>query len=165
VVRAPTSAYTRAVEAVGGSKITTTDLQRRAARVLLVAAAVLPLAFALMILGPDVGFQWWIEHQLGGVVTDSPLLAYAKALVGFYLVGYAALCFGLALHPERSPWLVRGVGLFLIARGLQRNYLAEDMAGAFDIPVDVHVGPVLFTVALGAALIATTISVRAGKAR
>src|SRR5688500_3454431 len=106
------------------------DWRRRVARALLIVAGIVPLLFGAMLLAPDAVFAWWIEHQLGGFVTPSPLLTYTKGLIGFYVVGYAALCFVLSYAPEKNPWLVRGVAVFLVARGLQRGYLSDAMAGA-----------------------------------
>jgi len=133
--------------------------RRRASRAFLLVAGIVPLSFGLLALGPDAAFAFWIEHQLGGTVPETapaaPLLAYAKALLGFYVLGYASLCFALARAPERNPWMVRGVGVFLIARGFQRDFLADAMAGGFDIPASAHLGPVVFTVVFGLAIIAT----------
>lgn len=144
---------------VGMGRVGLGRAQRAVGRALLIVAGIVPLLFGGMLLLPDDVFDWWVTHQLGGNVTPSPLLTYTKALLGFYLVGYAAVCFALARAPERNPWMVRGVGAFLVARGLQRNYLAGAMAGAFDIPVDAHLAPVVFTVCFGAAIIATTLPI------
>jgi hypothetical protein len=85
--------------------------------------------------------------------TMTPELDYARKPLGLYVMMSGALLLYAIRDPVRYRAVVTWGALLLIARGLQRLVIADELHGLFGIPFARNLVHVVYLCALGAALL------------